>query len=489
VYCQLEALRHCLPPSVRHVLDELPETLDETYKRILREVNKANREHARRLLHCLTVAIRPLRVEELAEVLAVDFDATHQGGTPKLNPDWRWADQHQAVLSTCSSLIAIVDERGSQVVKFSHFSVKEFLTSDRLAHSSEDVSRYHILLEPAHTLLAQACLGVLFRLDDSVNRRNSRGIPLANYAARYWAVHAQFENVSSHICEVMENFFDMDKRHWARWIQVHNIDGFWNTFSPHLAADHAFPLYYVALYGFYDLVEHLVYKYPGHINASGGSLVTPLVAALHGKHFQVAELLFRLGAEVDVRGDLGNTPLIAACWTGPVNIVQWLLDHGADVNAHTEFRGTSLHSAAFTGRLKSTQALLEHGADINARNAWGEVPLHLAACGTIEDHRDQLAIMQLLIESGADVNVREDTGSTPLHHSSCREGKMKSWGGTTIYAGPSRGTVESSHLLLKHGADIDAKDNEGRTPLDMALEHGREEIARLLSEHGATRSH
>jgi hypothetical protein len=89
VYCQLETLRHCLPPSVRSVLDKLPETLDETYERVLREINKANREHARRLLHCLTVAIRPLRVEELAEVLAVDFDAVRQGGIPKLNPDWR----------------------------------------------------------------------------------------------------------------------------------------------------------------------------------------------------------------------------------------------------------------------------------------------------------------------------------------------------------------------------------------------------------------
>jgi hypothetical protein len=42
VYCQLEALRHCLPPSVRGILEELPDTLDETYERVLREINKAN---------------------------------------------------------------------------------------------------------------------------------------------------------------------------------------------------------------------------------------------------------------------------------------------------------------------------------------------------------------------------------------------------------------------------------------------------------------
>ena len=106
IFCQLEVLRYCLPPSVRQTLDELPETLDETYGRVLKEIKKPNRVHALRLLQCLVVAIRPLRVEELAEVLAVDFD--DKEGIAKLNPDWRWGDEEQALLSSCSSLIAIV---------------------------------------------------------------------------------------------------------------------------------------------------------------------------------------------------------------------------------------------------------------------------------------------------------------------------------------------------------------------------------------------
>ena len=207
MYCQLEALRHCLPPSVRGILEALPDTLDETYERVLKEINKANREHARRLLQCLAVALRPLRVEELAEVLAIDFDAPSHGGIPQLNPNWRWADHHQAVLSTCSSLIAIVDDGDSQVVQFSHFSVKEYLTSDRLARSSGDVSHYHTLLEPAHTILAQACLGVLLRLDDSVNKDNAGDIPLVKYAARHWFDHAGFEKVAPCIRDAMEYFF------------------------------------------------------------------------------------------------------------------------------------------------------------------------------------------------------------------------------------------------------------------------------------------
>src|SRR6266849_5137221 len=123
-FCQLETLRHCLAPRVRHMLEELPKTLDETYERILRDIHEANRDHAHRLLQCLTVAVRPLRVAELAEVLAVDFGTASRGETSKLNADWRWEDQQEAVLSTCTSLISIVGRQGFEIVQFSHFSVK-----------------------------------------------------------------------------------------------------------------------------------------------------------------------------------------------------------------------------------------------------------------------------------------------------------------------------------------------------------------------------
>ena len=445
---------------------------------MLREINKANREHAHRLLHCLTVAIRPLRVEELAEVLAVDFDAPRQGGFPQLNPDWRWADQHQAVLSTCSSLISIVGDGRSQVVQFSHFSVKEFLTSDRLACSSEDVSRYHILLEPAHTLLAQACLGVLFRSDDAVHNVNAKNIPLAEYAARYWVDHARFEDVSSYISKAMEYFFDVDRPHWAAWIRVYDIDMFWEWYTPDRDAEDAFPLYYAALCGFYDLVKHLISKYPEHINARGGLLVAPLVAALYKKHFQVAELLFQHGADVDVRGVDDNTPLAIACLNRPLDTVLWLLERSADINLQSTRGWTALHAAAFRSRLEAVQALLEHSADITSQTVDGGIPLHLAA-SPHNNHDDQLDLMQLLLNHGSDVNARDNEGSTPLHHSSYREWKSI---GT-----PYMGTAEGTRLLLKHGANINARDNQGRTALQVALEHGRDEIARVLTEHSTPR--
>jgi hypothetical protein len=197
VLCQLEVLRRCLPASIRQTLDQLPESLDDTYLRVLRQIPQTNQAHAHRMLQCLMVAVRPLRVEELSELLAFEFDAT-RSGIPKYRAAWRLDDQTQATLSTCSSLVAVIDDRlYGQIVQFSHFSVKEFLTSKRL----RGFSRYHIRLASAHTILTQACLGSLLHLDNHIDNKGVKALPLANYAAPHWVEHAQFEGVASRVQE------------------------------------------------------------------------------------------------------------------------------------------------------------------------------------------------------------------------------------------------------------------------------------------------
>src|SRR6266481_8814567 len=126
VFCRLDRLRRCLSPRIRRALDELPETLDETYERALRDIDEDNWAYAHRLFQCVLVAQRPLHVEELAEFLAFK---SGEGGGLTFEEEWRPEDSRDTVLSTCSSLIAIVNVDGSQVIQFSHFSVKEYLTS------------------------------------------------------------------------------------------------------------------------------------------------------------------------------------------------------------------------------------------------------------------------------------------------------------------------------------------------------------------------
>src|SRR6266404_1063740 len=260
VYCQLETLRQCLPQSVRRTLNELPESLDDTYERVMMEIKKTNQAHAYRMLQALAVAVRLLSVAELAELLAFDFE-TANCGIPKLKSDWRWTDHDQAVLSTCSSLITVVPNQGSRIVQFSHFSVKEFLMSDRLAFSRSDISRYHISLNDAHTVLAQACLSVL--LQDPKVDSGASSAPLLHYAAKHWVVHAQVENVASRIRDGVVYIFDPEKSYFEQWVQLHDADA--DTIYRQDIEDlvsGARPMYYAALCGLHDAVEHLLFEHP-----------------------------------------------------------------------------------------------------------------------------------------------------------------------------------------------------------------------------------
>jgi ankyrin repeat protein len=444
----------------------LPDTLDETYERMLRGVNKAQADDGYRLLQCLAVAARPLRVEELAELLAFDFQTSTPGGIPTLREDWRWDNQEEAVLSTCSSLITIIGNSDSRVVQFSHFSVKEYLTSPRLAQSPcVDISRYHIDLEPAHTIMAQACLATLLRLDENDGKSDAKRSPLVKYAAQYWVEHAQFGKVSSRVRDGMEDLFDSSKPHFAAWLQVHNIDERWSLFGPSEAHHLGPPLYYAALCGFYDLTEHLILKHPEQVNADGGGIVAPLPAALYKRHFLVANLLYRHGAVVDVQDYKKETPLLAA--SGEVETMRWLLDHGADVNGQNDVGRTPLHYGALDMNFETIQVLLDHGADINSQNIVGETPLYDLLPSHHSSSERMVDMVRLFLERGADTNIPKLDHSTALHFAS------------------SSGRPEVAQLLLSYGAKVDEKDKQGRTPFQVAASKGHHAMTKLLLEHGA----
>ena len=464
----MDALQHCFPPNLRQYIDELPETLDETYDRILESINKTQKDNAHRLLQCLTVAVRPLLVEELAELLAFDFQVSTSGGMPTLKEDWRWDDEEEAVLSICSSLITIIPRDDSRVVQFSHFSVREYLTSSRLAHSPHGhISRFRINPEPAHTIIAQACLATLLRLDEQAGDSDANAFPLVKYAAQHWVDHAQFEKVSSHVREGMDDLFDGFKPHFAAWLRVHDIDENWHTFTPRSEVHIGSPLYYAAFCGLYDLAERLIMAHPEQVNARGGRILAPLPAALSKRHFRIADLLYSRGAVIDVRDEEGRTPLYVVSYRGQVDIMRWLLDRGADANAQrcSPGRFTPLHEAATGTHLEAVQLLLERNADANLQSTGGDTSLHGAIHGYFK--RKVADIVRRLLEYGADPNICDNDVSTPLHQASYR------------------GLLEVAQLLISYGAKVDEKDKRAKTPFQLAASEGHGEITKLLLEHGA----
>ena len=472
-YCQLETLRRCPLRRVSRVLKELPKTLDETYERILQSIDEEKRDDAHRILQCLTVSSRPLQVEELAEAFAIDFDAETYG-IPNFEPSWREPNAETAVLSACSTLVTVVNIEDKKVVQFSHFSVREYLTCDRLANLAPH-SFFHVLLKPAHTILAKACLSVLVRLDYSIDNTKIRDFPLARYAAAHWVDHALFEDVSLDVRDGLDLLFDRNRPHLAAWLWLSDIDDVnrrRHRPPPRPGRPDAIPLYYAALCGIRDLTERLVAAYPQDINAPGGSRGAPLNAALHSGHLKIALFLLERGADGENGGMAGQTALYMASSRGYTEVVRSLIDRGADLkvkcNALDEYRRhvqwTPLLVALEKGRLEIARILLERGADVNYADNRGWSALHITGRRPSIDP----AQFKLLLDYGANIDASDTwRGETALHDASYK------------------GHVTVVKLLLEHGANVDARNKSRWTPLHSATMMGHPKVAELLLDHGA----
>ena len=443
------------------------------------------------------MASRPLRVEELAEFLAFDFDV---GPIPKFHEKLRLEDPVYGVLSTCSSLLSVVDVEDSQAIQFSHFSVKEFLTSTRLAETSDTtVRRYHISMTSAHTLAAQACLGILLHLDKDITRDGLRRFPLSEYAARHWVDHARFEHVMPNVEEGMKRLFDPNKPHLAIWVWIYDPADLWHMSErgerpPHLRGT---SLHYAAICGFHVTTKYLINEHSLDVNARGVyKESTPLHQASDKGHVEVVRVLLEHGADVTAQNEDNLTPLHRASRSGREEIVRVLLEHGADGAARDKKRMTPLHWASARGHVEVAHILLERSGDAGARDKDGWTPLHYAA------FEGRVDIARILLKHGVDATVQDKDGRTPLHRSSS-EGHLEvtrfllehasgvdatatdSDGRTVLHRASIGGHVKVVRFLLDYGVDATVLDKNGWTPLHHASRGGHQKVMRVFLEHGA----
>ena len=457
MFCQLARLRQCLSPRIRQALDELPKTLDETYEHTLLDIHDENWAYAHRLFQCIVVARRPLLVEELAEFIAFKSET---GGNLTFEGIWRPENPRDTVLSTCSSLIAIVNVEGSRVIQFSHFSVKEYLTSNRIADGP--VSRYYIPLESSHLFVTQACLSLLLQLDKHVTRTIIEDLPLARYAGQYWTDHAEFGNVSSHTEDLIKRVFHPENHHFANWVWIfdtisRDFGGSESPVRPPFA-----PLHYAARHGFHRVAEWLITTCSQDANESGYLFHTPLHFACREGWFPVVQVLLTHHADASARNFNHWTPLHFASWYGYSKIVRLLLEHGANVDSRNDNGETPLFVLSQGGgNLDIAQALLEYRAD---PNTWAESSGNSLSMALRNGYQD---LTQLLLNNGADPKTRYVNGQTLLHVSS------------------KTGDLKGAQRLLELGVDINSTDNEGQTPFQVALQYREAKVAQMLWRHGA----
>ncbi|KAJ9300709.1 hypothetical protein DTO271G3_1873 [Paecilomyces variotii] len=510
--CQLDVLKDCISPrDLKYSLASMPETLDETYARILRGIKKIHRADAIRILQFLVYADEPLTVEQLVDAMVVDLS-----GDGHFDPDMRLPAPEE-ILRICSSLLQVVPKREMRIVTdgpqkltrmevhLAHFSVKEYLLSDRV----EETFLPTLRSVEARMAIAQVLLTYTVHIGRNVPKKDItyftrsyiaarshiRGrlfheldfsFPLATYAASNWQSYAR--SVEELFLDRILQFFCDDTEAFNKWCLFYIEDECIQYFH------NPGPLYCASNAGLIRTVQALLRK--GAIvdgNSADTAFSTPLAAACYRGYESIVRILLKHGADPN-RNPYGyrSYPLELAAEQGHDKIVQLLVDCGADIKLHNEFRrsaiegparkdhqevvrtllrlgvgvngydgnsGAGLVYASNSGYQQMVQLLIDHGADVNLRGRSGTA----IAVASLKGHE---SVVHQLLQNGADINIRGNIG-------------------TAISAAAMGGHEDIVRVLLRHGANVNNPDNSGPTALFHASQAGNERLVELLLEHGA----
>lgn len=250
-------------------------------------------------------------------------------------------------------------------------------------------------------------------------------------------------------------------------------------------------------------------------NAEGGGL-TPLVFASRQGDLETVKVLVEAKADVNQTTHYGWTPLLTATQNRNYRIGRYLLEHGADPNIANKGGWTPLYIATDnrnieggdypvrapdTDHLEYIKLLLDHGANVNARVCgiqstdkvckgdstetrtiftmqWlyedGATPFWRAA------QSGDVTLMKLLLAKGADPKIR-----TAHNVSALAVAAGIGWVEGITFEWSEKDNLEAVRMCLDAGIDPNVADDEGRTALHGAAHKGRNEVVKLLVEHGA----
>jgi uncharacterized protein len=228
------------------------------------------------------------------------------------------------------------------------------------------------------------------------------------------------------------------------------------------------------------------------VNAPQIDGTTALHWAVQANDLELTDVLIKAGANVSAANKAGATPLLLATTNGNAAMIERLLAAGADANAPlTKFADSALMMASRTGKIDAVKVLLDQKAQVNAKETWGGTTALMWAIS--ERHPD---VAKLLIEHGADVNAKSNfvpsasgrgfEGTLPVapNPGQAIEEFASGWLTPLMFAA-REDDLQSAQLLIKAGADINARGGDGKDALSLALFNGSYDIATLLVDNHA----
>ena len=495
VECQIKSLQAC-PCSehhLEHLLNSLPRSLDETYERMLCNIDEFLIEDARRILTLLCFTPRALTVQELIDAIAVEIN-----DSPRLNYKRRLQDFH-SIREICGGFIEsgpttdhtneiYHEEELTQTVRIAHFSVQEYLVSERIRY--QKAAKFSLTSVTAHGEIAKICLVYLLEhglssstLNESdfkaLDESTLKAYPLAKFAAFHWCHH--YQRTVKHDLEledlILKLFQSQDS--YITWLVLYEKNR-----PSYLSFDFRrnreaipTPIYYASFMGLDQVLDHLVNS--GQVEETtipalqripsftlyrdvneDGQLDKALQAASYGGHGKVAQILPNKGADINARGGPDGSALYAASERGHEKVVQILLNKGADINAEGGMYGNALQVASYNGHEKVVTMLLNKGADVVAQDGDYGSALYWASS------RGHEKIVQILLDKGADIKAQGGNYNDALTEAS------------------SRGLEKIVQMLLDKGADLSTRGRYG-SALQATSYRGHEEVVQRPLDKGA----
>jgi len=464
--CQVDEVRKCLKPKeLQKALKSLPRTLDDTYARILCNIDEQHSADVFKILQWLVYSTRPMAIEEIAEVVAIDTE-----GDCRLDLENRLREPHD-ILTICSSLVttttSIVTEghersRVIEELKLAHFSVKEYLISDRMRNSK--ASRYSLTDYSAHDYIARTCLVYLLHFDEptSLTLDNIHEFPLVEYAARYWTQHVKEVEKETHEYKAQGlcmKLLSLQHTAYFIWLRLLYSSKPWEEYCTIAVPESVLPpLYFSSLNGLTVSTKILLEAgadvntqageydnaLQADINALGRRYCNALQAASGRGHETVVRLLLDAGANVNAQGGYYGNALQAASAEGHEAVVRLLLEKGANVNAQGGEYGNALQAASNEGHETVIRLFLDAEANVNAQGGYYGNALQAASA---EGHE---AVVRLLLEKGANVNAQGGEYGTALQAAIIEQGE-------SVSHEKYEAVIQ---LLLKAGAKVNAEDEE-----------------------------